>query len=357
MPLWGRFWYKVSCGGAHSAFVTSEGALLTVGLNDFGQLGRTTDPQEALRVARVDDLAGEKIVSVAAGHYHTLCVTSEGQVWSFGCNGKGQLGQDDRFGKRETRTPMPVRGMGDARVVKVAASLSSVAAGADHSLALTEDGAVYSWGSSADGRLGHGEQRSFFKALFASDVQPIPRRIRPLQGVRVVDIAAGHLHSAVVDDQGLVYTFGSGRFWQLGHGTDRDSDKPQPVQELVQCTRVACGGLHTLALDRFGRVWAWGANQSGCLGVTNDGARPGTSVRFPGRVEHLTASCISAGWKHSAAIDSTGRLFTWGWGGSEGTFHGDGSTGGQLGHDDEGDYWEPHLTGFLLALMMLDVVT
>ena len=104
---------------------------------------------------------------------------------------------------------------------------------------------------------------------------------------------------------------------------------------------IACGGLHTLAAQQGGKLSAWGANEHGCLGLGREGP---LQARTPAPVPGLAAEQVSAGWKHAAAVTAGGRLYTWGWGGSQGTalsaMEG-GSGGGQLGLGNEFDYWAP----------------
>lgn len=105
---------------------------------------------------------------------------------------------------------------------------------------------------------------------------------------------------------------------------------------------MACGSLHTLALQYGGTVLAWGANQNGVLGLGHEKHR---QPARPSKVPGVLAEQIDAGWKHSAAVTGSGKLYTWGWGGSQGTalsFEGRTGTGGQLGHGNDFDYWSPH---------------
>lgn len=106
--------------------------------------------------------------------------------------------------------------------------------------------------------------------------------------------------------------------------------------------QISCGGQHSIASLSIGTVATWGANQNGCLGL---GKKAGPS-KVPSVVKELgnDAEYVSAGWKHSAAISSGGKLYTWGWGGSQGTalsFEEGGSGAGQLGLDNDFDYWQP----------------
>eukprot|EP00966_Prymnesium_polylepis_P248040 5735447-Prymnesium_polylepis.1 len=86
--------------------------------------------------------------------------------------------------------------------------MSSVSAAHTHTLALSEDGAVYSFGWGFDGRLGHGNEED----------QLTPRVIEGLLGVRACAVAAGGGHSLVLAASGAVYSFGFGGRGQLGHG-------------------------------------------------------------------------------------------------------------------------------------------
>lgn len=80
----------VACGGAHTAALDEQGTVYSWGLNDKGQLGHDRDVNEVGLPAEVP--VPERVVALAAGHFHTLCVGESGSVWSFGCNGYGQLG-------------------------------------------------------------------------------------------------------------------------------------------------------------------------------------------------------------------------------------------------------------------------
>jgi len=88
-------------------------------------------------------------VSVTAGAYHSLAIIADGSVWSWGNGAFGQLGHGD---EQNQLLPKKVEGLAGQRVV-------AVAAGAFHSLTLTADGAVWSWGDGEDGKLGHGDEQ------------------------------------------------------------------------------------------------------------------------------------------------------------------------------------------------------
>ena len=119
-------------------------------------------------------LGGERAVSVSAGGYHSLALTGSGAIWSWGQGGLGQLGHGDHEHQWQ---PTKIEALTGQRVV-------AVSSGREHSLALTGDGDVWSWGLGGDGRVGHGDGQS----------QLLPKKIEALAGQRVVALSAGGGH-------------------------------------------------------------------------------------------------------------------------------------------------------------------
>lgn len=119
-----------------------------------------------------------------------------------------------------------------------------------------------------------------------------------------------------------------------------NATKPSLISELPYSKEVACGGYHTCVLTNSGELYTWGSNENGCLGIGSSDV-----IHLPQKVQgpflKSSVSHVSCGWKHTAAI-SEGRVFTWGWGGSNGTFSEVGhSSSGQLGHGSDVDYINP----------------
>ena len=112
----------------------------------------------------------------------------------------GRLGHGDQQGQP---LPKKVEAFAGRRVV-------TVSAGGAYSLALTADGAVWSWGYGVWGRLGHGDQQQ----------QQLPKKIEGFAGQRVVAVSAGEYHSLAITADGAVFTWGKGEDASLGHGED-----------------------------------------------------------------------------------------------------------------------------------------
>ena len=159
-------------GYYHIAFVDAGGQLLTCGgMNSGRSLGQGPDVHRSEVPRAVAGLNGVRVISVAAGWWHTLAVSDEGTVYSFGDGSSDALGHGD---EEHQLTPRRIESLGDTRI-------SAVAAGGAHSLALTEAGELYSFGWGEYGLLGHGDRTN----------QLTPRRIEALRGTPIAAVAAG----------------------------------------------------------------------------------------------------------------------------------------------------------------------
>ena len=141
---------SVSVGRAHSLALAADGSVWSWGCGAFGLLGHG-DAQDWLLPKKVEAFAGQRVVAVSAGEYHSLALTAGGAVWSWGDGAFGQLGHGD---EAMQLLPKKVEAFADQRVV-------AVSAGMLHSTAIIDDGAVFTWGKGESGCLGHGEDLSY----------------------------------------------------------------------------------------------------------------------------------------------------------------------------------------------------
>jgi hypothetical protein len=170
--------------------------------------------------------------SVAVGGRHSLAQKNDGSVWSWGGNDYGQLGD----GSHITRyTPSPIASLTD---------VVAIAAGASPSLALKADGTVWAWGGNNFGEIGDG-------TVYTPHLEPYQ-----LSGLTdVVAVAAGNNHSVALTADGSVWTWGRNDNNQLGDGSGSNQSSPVRVVGLpFPVTSIAAAGEHTVVADVFGSV-------------------------------------------------------------------------------------------------------
>ncbi|KAJ3675637.1 hypothetical protein LUZ60_004679 [Juncus effusus] len=321
---------SLSCGGAHTLFLTKTGRVFATGLNDFGQLGIHSLESHSLQPEEIHGIE-EKVVEISAGYHHSCAVTVDGKLFVWGNNSRGQLG----LGKKEEK-----RVLKPTRVdCLVDVNVKTVALGSEHSIALTDEGQILTWGSGEAGRLGHGHNSSFL-GLFSSSSEYTPRLIKNFDGTKVKSIAAGLLHSACIDDKGSVFRFGERRAGKMEFTRVNGASILSPVEGIPFSVQVSCGGYHTCVITYGGELYTWGSNENGCLGL-GDTDMVDTPQHVNSSLFKFPISQVSCGWKHTAVV-SGDNVFTWGWGGANGSFFDEiHSSGGQLGHGNDVDYFKP----------------
>jgi alpha-tubulin suppressor-like RCC1 family protein len=294
-------------GGARGAATAAvSGTLRAWGLGGNGQLGNGGTRTSTVPV-KVKLPAGTTITSVRAGCFHTLALTSTGQVLAWGSNASGELGD----GTTQFRaTPVKVH-------IPAGTTIKAIRAGCFHSLALTSTGQVLAWGLNTNGELGNGTT--------TDSHTPVPVSLPT--GTTVKAISAGEAHSLALTSTGQVLAWGFNAVGQLGNASTTDSDIPVPVAlpTGIKVAGIAAGGLHSLALTSTGQVLAWGFGLQGELGngTTNNNSDTPVMVTLP---PGTTVRQLSAGCEHSLALTSTGQVLAWG-------FNAD----GELGNDSTQD--------------------
>jgi alpha-tubulin suppressor-like RCC1 family protein len=180
--------------------------------------------------------------------------------------------------------------------------ITSVRAGCDHALALTSTGTVLAWGSNSNGQLG----------VSSKSHRPTPARVKLPRGTKVKAIRAGCDYSMALTTTGKVLAWGYNGQGQLGNDTTVDSHTPVRVKlpAGVKATAISAGFEHSLALTSTGKVLAWGSNLDGQLGNGTHAARS-----VPVRVKVPTGTkvtAVAAGSFISLALTSKGQVLAWG---------------------------------------------
>ncbi|XVF84812.1 hypothetical protein PTKIN_Ptkin17bG0069500 [Pterospermum kingtungense] len=247
LSLENYFITQVSAGWSHSGFVSDEGCVFTCGDGSFGQLGQG-DYRSHCSPVKVSFFVNKHVEQIACGMRHSLVLlkdSSGDQLYGFGSGKRGQLGISlDRI--KSVNTPQLTCGFEDVKII-------SISANGDHSVALSYDGQVFMLGGRHHGALINPEKVTPSKHLSDTGAR-ILERVLGLDGMKIVDIAAGAEHSAVVTEDGVIKTWGWGEHGQLGLGSTCDQSSPQTVSlghEVLQkddTIRVYCGSGFTYAI-------------------------------------------------------------------------------------------------------------
>ena len=307
---------QIAAGGEHSLALTSTGQLYAFGDNFFGQLGSTTNsgtinPVPTPVLVGLSGASGH-VIQIAAGRIHSLVLTSTGQLYAFGYNFYGELGSTANVG---TGNPNPTPAL--VSLPGASGQVIQIAAGGDHSLALTSTGQLYAFGRNFFGQLGRPGN--------SGTGNPNPEAaLVELLGASgpVVQIAAGGDHSLALTSTGQLYAFGRNFFGQLGIATNSGTGNPNPEAALVSLpgasgpvVQIAAGVNHSLALTSTGQLYAFGGNRYGQLGsATNSGTDNPSPAPAPVGIQVSSGQVIqiAADGEQSLALTSTGQLYAFG---------------------------------------------
>ena len=259
---------QVAAGDFHSLVLSSDGHVYSFGWGAAGRLGHgDRAPQQ--RPLQVSALAGTKICQVSAGNAHSLAVGEEGELYSWGFWDKGRLGLGDALVENQY---LPARVKLPRRV-----RIWHASAGGSHSLAVASDGTLYSFGNGGRGRLGHGDDADCWT----------PTLVTALEGTPVRHAEAGMAQSVVHTEAGVVLTFGCNHEGWLGDADQENRLLPTPVavaEGLAPVEDVASGAYHTVVMLANGELRAFGSNKCGQLGSESNseaGAEPGAMEPVP----------------------------------------------------------------------------
>eukprot|EP00884_Botryococcus_braunii_P000003 jgi/Botrbrau1/10002/Bobra.0012s0091.1 len=351
---------QVAAGGMHSVALGADGAVYTTGVNDEGALGRKTGGElwqksellpeggvtETETWSRVDvPTVHGPVVQVSAGDSHTVALTAQGFLYGWGTyrDSSGVFG----FSPKEHIALLPTLVYSpkslDEQVVKVDS-------GADHTVALTREGTLLSWGTGQQGQLGRIGERLPSRGLKELLLQPHPILFaKGKHKEEIIDFACGTystfvLRKAAGTEETQVYAFGLNNYGQLGFESEALVRTPEKLPQALlaqNLTQVAAGEHHSLAKTVEGKVLAWGRPTYGRLGradvnVASDDPCPNAAEVSPDAFEGEVITSIFAGPTVSGGFTKDGRVFLWG-----------GNTTYQLGKgNDDSDSTCPTLLKF-----------
>jgi alpha-tubulin suppressor-like RCC1 family protein len=245
----------------------NDGTVWAWGKNDVGQLGNGTTTNSLVPV-QVKGQGGVgnlgSVVAISAGEFFSVALKSDGSVWAWGLNDVGELGNGTT-----TNSLVPVQ-------VNLAGVVVAISAGEAHSLALLNDGTVWGWGDNYFGELGDG-------STLNARPTPVQVLQSPggSNFTNVKAVSAGGYFSIALKNDGTVWSWGSGLKGQLGDGRGGPTPSPSPnpiqVSVLANVQAISVGEDQSLSIrGDIKTLWAWGGNAYGQIGdgTTNDALTP-----------------------------------------------------------------------------------
>ncbi|MBI2187137.1 MAG: hypothetical protein HYU37_08415, partial [Acidobacteria bacterium] len=200
---------------------------------------------------------------IAGGLTYSAALTPDGTVWSWGSNTVRQLGYGERW--KENGGPAfgeLVVSQANSPQVRTLTGVRAIAIGSDNTpnyggftVALREDGTVWTWGSTFRSQLGRSTCETDYNSLGGYCVRPGQVGLTDIVAVA----ARGH-HALALRADGTVWAWGANTYGQLGDGTTTDSPTPQQVLGVSGVVAIAAGYEYSLALTADGTVWGWGYN-------------------------------------------------------------------------------------------------
>jgi len=344
----------------HSVAISKTGVAYIWGRNEDGQLG-LGDPRNRYNPTPLTlPGGGAAIKGAACGAGHTLVWTTEGDLWAFGRNGFGQLGNDSQ--SEMVTSPIPVKGVG---------KVADAGVGRDFSVAVTEEGEVYTWGCPEYGQLGNGTNGEVLeragKVTFNNVLAPAKMSFGR-EPPKVMQLAVGQHHTIAMDAEGKVWTWGFGGYGRCGHRDNVDcmrpravetfSAEPTPYQEMCgvepnRALRVAAGAACCYVVTHVNALYFWGIAK-----------RTGEAAMYPRLVDDVQGwniRSVSSGFSSTLiagekSLISFGPSPTWG----ELGYGPDGpksSTRAEKVHSLEGNFVLALASGYGHSLAIIDTET
>ena len=273
--------YKtINCGYHHNAAIDENGYVYTWGRSTFGQLGQGEVINNALPTLLSAPLQEVKIAAVSCGWQHTMALTNQGFLFSWGLNINGQLGIGDY---NDRNVPTVIESL-------IADPVSKISAGHSHSAIVTSDGKLYAWGANPDARLCR--KTTYYKLSHRPKNINKPAFCKALKDRKMIDVSLGADHSLFLEDNGTVYASGNASRGQLGDNYYHPDIYPDPyVQHFMFSTgdtraiKVQAGDGFSAILTSEGEVYTFGLGNYGRLGHHH-----GVSLTKPSRIDMLSVS-------------------------------------------------------------------
>nr|PVC50614.1 chromosome condensation protein [Theileria orientalis] len=290
---------QIAVGDGHGVLLTCNGTVYTWGVNNGTGYNSTKDQIESYSEPMLFNHFSSKISKIACGSNHSLAITVNGLLFTWGCNDNGQLGQGDL---RSRVIPDHVPYIENCINVFAGVDNSGCICSSNHEDFMKDDyGTLWVFGSSSCGKLGLGE------ALTSTVMTP--REITTVTGV--YKLALGSMHSVVLTHEGSLYSAGAGTGGRLGTGDTSNYFVFTPVKTEVKFVDVCAGSSHSLAISVDNELYGWGEGKYICSDEKHV-LEPTLMEVIPSPTgEAKVISAVAAG-NHSLVLTNSGYVAAFG---------------------------------------------
>ncbi|KAI7871894.1 regulator of chromosome condensation 1/beta-lactamase-inhibitor protein II [Spinellus fusiger] len=267
-----------------------------MGTGDAGELGLGSSMLERMKPMPLKTLQDLPICNIICGGMHTMALTKDGKLYSWGCNDEGALGRSG-----DEYEPALVENLEDVFITKVAC-------GDSITLALSDKGKLYCWGTfrCAQGALGFSPSK---------ERQTLPSIYPYLANDTFVDIAAGTDHCLALSQKGRVYVWGNGQQYQLGRRVLERRQRNGLIPEtlgLRKIRAIGCGSYHSFAIDTSNRLYVWGLNNYGQCGLDRSEEIIPTPTIIDSLQDKGQIKSVAGGEHHSVVLMESGHVYAFG---------------------------------------------
>jgi len=272
---------SIGSGFLHTCALSTDGDVYCWGNNEVGQLGQGNVGDPALLPVKVPGLGKVSQLSVGATHN---CALSQGKAYCWGQNGNGKLGSGS-----DAQSNSPI-------LVKDLDSIAQISANRLSTCAVTTSKSVYCWGDNFAGMLGTGDTKGSL----------VPVNVKGISGIKSVSAALNH--ACALSDASALYCWGDNANGQFGIQGVTSSYTPTLVSNLPKLKKVSLGAGHTCAITDLDKAMCWGYGEKGQVGHSeNSGNLTPNLVADLGSVKDIQAARF-----HTCALSDKNEVFCWG---------------------------------------------